>query len=70
MIRTYEARLKELNPSVKNISYEVSDLFAWLDAMRDLAVMLYDNETHQYQPHSRDWLKAQIFNTLKAQVGK
>lgn len=36
----YEGRLKELNPGVPNISYDISDLFAYIDSLQDLAVLV------------------------------
>lgn len=37
----YEARLKELNPGVTNITYDVADLFAYIDSLTDLSMLVY-----------------------------
>ena len=40
VIKTYEGRLRELNPGVTNISYDISDLFAYIDSLPDLAALV------------------------------
>ena len=36
----YENRLKELNPSVRNITYDVKDLHAYVDHLGDLCALM------------------------------
>lgn len=38
-IRGYEERLKELNPQVRNLKYEIKDLMKYVDNMPDLGVL-------------------------------
>jgi len=40
VIRMYEQRLKELNPSVRNINYDISDLHAYVDYLGDLVALV------------------------------
>jgi len=40
VIKMYEGRLRELNPGVSNISYDISDLFAYIDSLPDMAAMV------------------------------
>lgn len=37
----FEKRLKELNPSLPTISYDVSDLYAYLDTFADFTALVY-----------------------------
>ena len=36
LVKMYEHKLKELNPSVVNITYDISDLYQYLDSLQDL----------------------------------
>ncbi|KAJ3087015.1 hypothetical protein HK102_011979, partial [Quaeritorhiza haematococci] len=40
VIRTYEDRLKELNPYARKISYDVSDLHKYIDSLTDVAALV------------------------------
>ena len=40
LVRMYEGRLKALTPGVSKISYEVADLFRWLDNLTDISCMM------------------------------
>ena len=36
----YERRLQELNPNVKNITYDVNDLYSYIDHMGDMCALV------------------------------
>jgi hypothetical protein len=36
VVKMYEHKLKELNPSVPNITYDISDLYNFLDELYDI----------------------------------
>ena len=40
LTRMFEARLKELTPGVQKITYDVQDLFRYLDNLHDVSVMM------------------------------
>ena len=37
LVKMYEHKLKELNPNVQNITYDISDLYTFLDSFQDIA---------------------------------
>lgn len=37
----YERKLKEINPAIRNISYEISDLYNFIDGLADLSALVY-----------------------------
>ena len=37
----YEKELKALNPSMTNITYDISDLYSYLDQLADIALLVY-----------------------------
>lgn len=40
VLRMYEKRLKELNPTVQNITYNVKDLHNYVDNLGDLCALV------------------------------
>jgi hypothetical protein len=37
----YERKLKELNPAIRNITYDISDLYNFIDGLADLSALVY-----------------------------
>ncbi len=71
IISMYEAKLKELNPQLQHIQYDISDLYKYIDSLSDLTAMVCDSVTFQYQGVSAAKLKQGILANLtkKAQQG-
>mmetsp|Transcript_14202 Transcript_14202/g.17010 ORF Transcript_14202/g.17010 Transcript_14202/m.17010 type:complete len:107 (+) Transcript_14202:3-323(+) len=64
----FEEKLKADHPGVKNLTYDISDLFNFIDDCPDIVCMVLDNETHTYIPRDKKWIKTNIFRHLKRQV--
>lgn len=64
IISMYEAKLKELNPQLPHIQYDISDLYKYIDSFVDLTVLVLDNVTQQFQGVSSTKLKAGILANL------
>lgn len=66
----FEAKLKQSNPTKRNIQYSVSDLFNWADELADITALVYDPMTFKYTPHDKEWVKSKVFNHLKNQAAQ
>mmetsp|Transcript_20430 Transcript_20430/g.64920 ORF Transcript_20430/g.64920 Transcript_20430/m.64920 type:complete len:103 (-) Transcript_20430:24-332(-) len=64
----FERKLKELNPGMRNITYDISDLYRYIDQMPDLSALVYQAQTAQYLPCNKEWVKKNAFNHLKKQA--
>ena len=40
LVKMYEHKLKDLNPSVQNITYDVTDLYNYLDNLHDICALV------------------------------
>ena len=40
IVKLYEHKLKQLNPTVPNITYDVSDLNSYLDSLYDISALV------------------------------
>lgn len=36
LVKMYEHKLKELNPTIQHITYDISDLYNYLDSLHDI----------------------------------
>lgn len=61
----FEKRLKEANPNLRNITYDVSDLYKYIEALTDLSALVFDPAILAYAPFDRSWIKQQAFQRLK-----
>ncbi|TYZ69384.1 hypothetical protein PybrP1_004733 [[Pythium] brassicae (nom. inval.)] len=39
VVKMYEAKLKQLNPNMKNITYDIQDLYNYIDSLVDLSAL-------------------------------
>ncbi|TKY74810.1 Enhancer of rudimentary-like [Spatholobus suberectus] len=61
----YERKLKELNPVIRNFSYDIVDLYNFIDGLADMSALVYDHSIHAYVPHDRHWIKQRTFQHLQ-----
>lgn len=64
----YEEHLKKQNPNTPSITYDISQLFDFIDQLKDLSCLVYKNETNSYSPFSKDWIKEKIYILLRRQA--
>jgi hypothetical protein len=63
--RLFETQLKENNPTARNITYDVKDLFTFIDNLPDLGILVLQKQTQSYAPHDKDWIKTKVLDHLK-----
>ena len=65
IIRLYEdhARSQRLHTS-PSISYELTDIYRFIDSLHEACCMQFSPKTNQYIPHDKTWIKDQILNAL------
>lgn len=61
----YERKLKELNPAIRNITYDITDLYNFIDGLTDLSALVYEHDRQAYLPYDREWIKQRTFQHLK-----
>lgn len=64
----YEQRLKLQNSDKTEVTYDVAELFTYLDSLKDIGTLVYNVNIKAYEPKSRDWLKQQLYCGLKGQA--
>ena len=65
----YEDRLRMMTPDAPKITYDVQDLFRYIDNLHDVSALVLDAKTRQYAPVDKYGLKAAIYEHLKNGAG-
>ncbi|KAK9947225.1 hypothetical protein M0R45_012657 [Rubus argutus] len=61
----YERKLRELNPAIRNISYDIGDLYNFIDGLADMSALVYDHSIQAYLPYDRQWIKQRTLRHLQ-----
>ncbi|CAN0385867.1 unnamed protein product [Hapterophycus canaliculatus] len=65
----YEARLKQVNPDRAHITYDITDLYGFIDQLGDLSALVLDKDTGLYAPHGKTWIKDFLFKYFQTMAG-
>ncbi|EDV33781.1 uncharacterized protein Dana_GF19121 [Drosophila ananassae] len=63
--KIYEEHLKRRNPNTPTITYDISQLFDFIDTLMDISCMVYQKSTNTYAPYNKDWIKEKIYVLLR-----
>ncbi len=66
--KVFEEHLKKRNPTSPSITYDISELFEFIDQISDLSCLVFQKQTGQYKPHNKEWIKQEIFQLLRKQA--
>ncbi|TVU29291.1 hypothetical protein EJB05_20851, partial [Eragrostis curvula] len=61
----YERKIRDINPMVPNITYDISDLYNFIDGLADISALVYDHSIQAFLPYDRQWIKQKLFQHLK-----
>ena len=67
LCKDFERKLRGLNPTMATITYEITDLYAYIDQMTDMSALVYAPDPNAYIPCNKDWIKKQAYNHLRDQ---
>ncbi len=51
-----------------SITYDISELFQFIDEITDLSCLVFQKQIGQYKPHNKEWIKQEIFQLLRKQA--
>ncbi|XP_034233830.1 enhancer of rudimentary homolog [Thrips palmi] len=66
--KIYEEHLKRQNPDTPCITYDISQLFDFVDQLADLSCLVYQKGSNTYAPYNKDWIKEKIYVLLRRQA--
>lgn len=66
----FEDHLKKLEPDSASITYDISQLFDFIDKLEDISCLVFQKSTKTYAPYNKDWIKEKIYILLRRQASK
>ena len=66
----YEQHLKKTYPKNTEISYDLSQLFAFCDALTDLSLLVFQKSCHSYAPYDKEWIKEKLYMLLRQEASQ
>lgn len=63
--KIFEEYLKRKNPNTPTITYDISQLFDFIDGLYDLSCLVYQKSTNTYAPYNKEWIKEKIYVLLR-----
>lgn len=63
--KIFEEHLKRKNPNTPTITYDISQLFDFLDQLVDISCLVYQKSTNTYAPYNKEWIKEKIYILLR-----
>ncbi|XP_035900880.1 enhancer of rudimentary homolog isoform X1 [Anopheles stephensi] len=67
--KIYEEVLRRSNPNASTITYDVGQLFTFIDEFADLCCLVYQPATNTYAPKTKEWVKENVYQLLKRAAG-
>ncbi|XP_022672586.1 enhancer of rudimentary homolog [Varroa jacobsoni] len=64
----FEEHLKRQNPQSASITYDISQLFDFIDQLNDLTCLVHQKTTNTYSPYNKAWIKDKIYALLRQQA--
>eukprot|EP00095_Tigriopus_kingsejongensis_P007223 snap_masked-scaffold1635_size32709-processed-gene-0.3 protein:Tk07223 transcript:snap_masked-scaffold1635_size32709-processed-gene-0.3-mRNA-1 annotation:"enhancer of rudimentary homolog" len=68
--KIFEEHLKRKSPNIPSITYDISQLFDFIDQLADLSCLVYQRSTNTYAPYNKDWIKEKIYILLRRQASQ
>uniref|UniRef100_A0A1I8JNI8 Enhancer of rudimentary homolog n=1 Tax=Macrostomum lignano TaxID=282301 RepID=A0A1I8JNI8_9PLAT len=65
--RVFEEHLKASNPQAPTITYDIAQLFDFIESLGDLSCLVLNRPSGTYVPHNKDWIKERLYVLLRKQ---
>ncbi|KAF0757391.1 protein enhancer of rudimentary-like [Aphis craccivora] len=66
----YEVYLSILNPTASIITYEINQLFDFLDNLVHISCLVYQPDTMTYYQFDKHWIKVELFIEVAIQANQ
>eukprot|EP00890_Picochlorum_soloecismus_P000440 jgi/Picsp_1/1397/NSC_04876-R1_enhancer of rudimentary len=53
----FENKLREVNPGRRELTYDLANLYQYIDHLPDLSILVFDTKAKKYTPHGKTNLK-------------
>jgi len=68
LLNLFEEKLRSQNPRQKQLTYDINDLYRFIDDLPDLSALVFNQQLAAYEPHNKEWLKQKLLVNLRRQA--
>lgn len=68
LVKSYEDKLRDQGPERQSFTYDLGELFEYIDDLVEIICLVFNEETKTFAPHNKDWIKSQIYKFLNKQI--
>ncbi|CAK9305047.1 unnamed protein product [Gordionus sp. m RMFG-2023] len=66
--KIFEEHLKRKNPYSVSITYDINQLFEFVDNLADMSCLIFQKSTNTYAPFNKEWIKEKVYALLRKQA--
>ena len=68
ILKIFEDALRNRLQEKDNFTYDLSDLYEYLDELPQIMCLIYSEECRNYTPHDKNWIKSKLYSYLTTQL--
>lgn len=68
IVKLFEDRLRSQLSSKENFTYDLGQLFSYVDGVPDMFCLVYNEQGRNFTPHGKDWIKSKLYKILSKQA--
>ncbi|PRP80297.1 hypothetical protein PROFUN_11775 [Planoprotostelium fungivorum] len=66
ILKLFELHLSRGNPNRAQLSYDVQDVYRYIDSLKDFGMLVYEEKLNAYVPHDSQWAKSKLLAHLQS----
>lgn len=68
ILKLFEDKLRNQLQEKDNFTYDLSDLYEYLDDLPSIQCLIFSEDTRTFTPHDKNWVKSKLYAHLSNQV--
>ena len=64
----FEENFRAIHEDRSSFTYDLSELYAFLESLYEVFILVYNEKIRGYLPHGKDWIKSKIYKVLSKQI--
>lgn len=68
VLKIFEDTLRSRYESGDNFTYDLSDLYEYIDELSQILCLIYSDDARNYTPHDKNWVKSKLYSHLTTQL--
>ena len=68
LLKVFEDKLRGKLQKNENFTYDLGDLYEYLDELPEIICLIYSEEFRNYTPHDKNWIKSKLYVYLTTQL--